>query len=60
MKNSSHVFFYKCKCNVMLLYDHVMMMLNEPRHVIYNKCGILTSVDSDEPMQPSFKLRTSK
>ena len=24
------------------------------------QCGILTSVDSDEPLQPSFKLRYSK
>ena len=24
------------------------------------KCGILTSVDSDEPVQPPFKLRNSK
>ena len=27
----------------------------EPRHV-----GILTSVDLDEPVQPTFKLRNSK
>ena len=30
---------------------------SEPRHVISN---ILTSVDSDEPVQPPFKLRNSK
>ena len=24
------------------------------------QCGILTSVDSDEPVQPPFKLRNSK
>ena len=24
------------------------------------QCGILTSVDSDEPMQPPFKLKNSK
>ena len=29
----------------------------EPRHVIYN---ILTSVDSDEPVQPPLKRRNSK
>ena len=26
----------------------------------FQKCGILTSVDSDEPVQPSVKLRNSK
>ena len=26
----------------------------------FQQCGILTSVDSDEPVQPHFKLRTSK
>ena len=24
----------------------------------FQQCGILTSVDSDEPVQPPFKLRT--
>ena len=26
----------------------------------FQQCGILTSVDSDEPVQPHFKLRSSK
>ena len=26
----------------------------------FQQCGSLTSVDSDEPMQPPFKLRNSK
>ena len=26
----------------------------------FQQCGILTSVDSEEPLQPSFKLRNSK
>ena len=26
----------------------------------FKQCGILTSVDSDEPVQPPFKLRNSK
>ena len=26
----------------------------------FQKCGILTSVDSDEPVQPPVKLRNSK
>ena len=48
---------------------------NEPPHEISNnlleissrgsfvfllQCGILTSVDSDEPVQPPFKVRDSK
>ena len=46
-------------------------MLNSPEHEIYpankwavtrdfQQCGILTSVDSDEPVQPPFKLRNLK
>ena len=31
----------------------------ESRHVIRNNVAFLTSVDSDEPMQPPFKLRNS-
>ena len=26
----------------------------------FQQCGILTSVDSEEPLQPHFKLRNSK
>ena len=26
----------------------------------FQQCGILTSVDSDEPVQPPFKVRNSK
>ena len=26
----------------------------------FQQCGILTSVDSDQPVQPPFKLRNSK
>ena len=26
----------------------------------FQQCGILTSIDSDEPLQPPFKLRNSK
>ena len=26
----------------------------------FQQCGILTSVDSDKPVQPAFKLRNSK
>ena len=32
----------------------------EPRHVFFQQCGILTSVDSEEPVQPPFKQRNSK
>ena len=26
----------------------------------FQQCGILTSVDSDEPVEPTFKLRNSE
>ena len=33
----------------------------KPQHVIFNNvAGILTSVDSEEPVQPPFKLRNSE
>ena len=35
-------------------------MIIEPWHLISNKCGILTSLDSDELVRPPFKLRNSK
>ena len=31
----------------------------EPRRN-FQQCGILSNVDSDEPVQPPFKLRNSK
>ena len=30
---------------------------NEPGHYDFQQCGILTSVDSDEPVHPPFKLK---
>ena len=41
-----------------LANKHARTSPNEPRHVI-QQCGILTSVDSDEPVQPPFKLRNT-
>ena len=32
----------------------------EPRHAIFQQCDILTCADSDEPVQPSFRLRNYK
>ena len=32
----------------------------EPRHEISNNVAFLTSVDSDEPVQPPVKIRNSK
>ena len=34
--------------------DH-SLLINVPK-----QCGILSSADSDEPLQPPFKLRNSK
>ena len=50
---------------------HIMQMREQMTKVLtgglsakfkcdFQQCGILTSVDSDEPVQPSFKLRNSK
>ena len=33
--------------------------LNKEMSHDFQQCGILTSVDSDEPVQPPFKLRDS-
>ena len=41
------------------LISFASRLINEPRHEIFQQCGILTSVDSDEPVQPPFKLRNS-
>ena len=35
-------------------------LLYEPWHELFQQCGILTSIDSDEPGQPSFKLGNHK
>ena len=51
----------KCQKILNMNCNHCLLMeLNEPRHEISNKCGILTYIDSDEPVQPPFKLRNSK
>ena len=34
--------------------------INEPLHEIFQQCGILTCVYTDEPLQSPFKLRNSK
>ena len=49
------------------LYLFVIVLIMYFYNIIYNdmtcdflQCGILTSVDSDEHVQPPFKLRNSK
>ena len=48
-------------CRMVCTYV-VRNQLNHNLAVTYDfqQCGILTSVDSDEPVLPSFKLRNSK
>ena len=46
-------------------YQRVLHVCYPTRHnwavaCYFQQCGILTSVDSDEPVQPPFKLRNSK
>ena len=38
----------------------IMVLRAYVYHEISNKCGILTCVDSGEPVQPPFKLSNSK
>ena len=48
--------------------EHHHKLVHTVRKNVYNwavtcdfqQCGILTSVDSDEPVQPDFKIRKSK
>ena len=42
------------------LFKKLYFALNWAVACDFQQCGILTSVDSDEPMQPPFKLRNSK
>ena len=55
----------KCE-NLLITHDlenstglYLIRFINEPRRD-FQQCGILTSVDSDEPVQPPLKLRNSK
>ena len=51
--------YLRCSPERYLLMSRVQAHIIEPRHEISNS-GILKSVDSDEPVQPPFKLRHSK
>ena len=44
----------KCNCHIQFLF--LSQNINELRHD-FQQCGILKRVDSDEPVQPLFKLR---
>ena len=44
---------------VLLILDIPLVMIRASA-CDFQQCGILTSVDSDEPVQPPFKLRNSK
>ena len=37
-----------------------LFYINWAMACVFQQCGILTSVDSDKPVQPPFKLRNSK
>ena len=41
-------------------YTRDAWVIFEPAHVYFKQFDMVTSVDSDEPMQPPFKLRNSK
>ena len=40
--------------------NHASLVAEHLRTCDFQQCGILTSVDSDEPVQPPVKLRNSK
>ena len=42
------------------LFEHKAARLSDQTSFEDQQCGILTSVDSDTPLQPSVKLRNSK
>ena len=45
------------------MFKESLLQVNKEKRVItcdFQQCGILTSVDSDEPVQPPFKFRNSK
>ena len=47
--------------NINPFFSDVKYPISEPLHVISNNvCNMLTSVDSDKPVQPPFKLRNPK
>ena len=54
--------FALCSVGLMTAVTHVDDQYHQSRDMLFDfrQCGILTSVDSDEPLQPPFKLRNSK
>ena len=51
------------KKDAMLLWVNEFIKCEETKFAIacdFQQCGILTCVDSDEPLQPPLKLRNSK
>ena len=47
------------ECNIYIIYLEVVLNALSTT-CDFQQCGILTSVDSDEPLQSPFKLRSSK
>ena len=64
-KISNHLNMIKLKDQWSVVRNNIeltlflLFMINEPGHD-FQQCGILNSVDSDEPVQSPFKLRNSK
>ena len=64
-KISNHLNMIKLKDQWSVVWNNreltlfLLFMINEPGHD-FQQCGILNSVDSDEPVQSPFKLRNSK
>ena len=47
-------------CNAVCIFDESVKTYSLAATCDFQHCGILTSVDSDEPMQPPFRLRSPK
>ena len=43
-----------------MMHDGTLLYKNRAATCDFQQCCILTCVDSDEPLQPPFKLRNSK
>ena len=53
-----------CNITELIIYSTLIIKV-KMKHILavtcdFQKCGILTCIDSDEPVQPPFKLRNSR
>ena len=61
----AHLSLHMSKCHIVGNHVTRLIIKHQLKQEIavtrdFQQCGILTCVDSDEPVQPPFKLRNSK